>query len=289
MLPVIHSSSSRRKMGPRGLFQWIIFGGVLCVIGWYFISRSLLLSRISAQSRMKGVTKDPLIVGLEQEIEARKSVKGNFSFLAKIGPHKEVKSWQKYGKLNKPKSHDRSGNWLVGWLARRLIAQLSSWLIDCLIEAFLFSVAAGASNLFPVDPESTKIVLFWTNFFGTPDARASLGPKLFEGCPVHQCTSTGDRSKLSTSSAVIFHALDLGDLPGPRRSGQHYVFLIGESPANVVRGNFNEFRVEFFSSMNFIFSNNRSAMQSINQSINVWYDSKSNNQIKIKFYQNFFK
>ena len=141
MLPVIHSSSSRRKMGPRGLFQWVIFGGVLCVIGWYFISRSLLLSRISAQSRMKGVIKDPLLVGLEQEIEARKLVKGNSSFLAKIGPRKEIKSWQKYGKLNKPKSHDRSVgrsiDWLIGWLARRLIVQLFSWLIVWLIDCLI--------------------------------------------------------------------------------------------------------------------------------------------------------
>ncbi|XP_055328684.1 alpha-(1,3)-fucosyltransferase C-like [Paramacrobiotus metropolitanus] len=95
--------------------------------------------------------------------------------------------------------------------------------------------AAQASNLFPVDPDAIKTVLFWTQFFGVPDSRGTMGSKLFDGCPVKQCTATNDKGNLNKADAVIFHALDVDPkaLPGPRGSKQHYVFLIGESPANL--------------------------------------------------------
>ena len=47
-------------------------------------------------------------------------------------------------------------------------------------------------NLFPVDPDSSKLVLFWTSFFGEADARGTLGKRLFAGCPVTQCEATND-------------------------------------------------------------------------------------------------
>ncbi|OQV14680.1 putative Alpha-(1,3)-fucosyltransferase C [Hypsibius exemplaris] len=179
------SASSRKKIGPRVLFQWVVVVGIVCVAGWYFVSRTLLFSRTSWLSQVQ----DPVLSSLEQEIEARKGAKGVFS------------------------------------------------------------------NLFPVDPASVKQVLFWTSFFGTPDARGTLGAKLFEGCPVRQCAATNDRNQIATSDAVIFHALDISsnNLPGPRRSGQHYIFLIGESPANLAGGARVEKTPEDFFDMTFTY------------------------------------
>lgn len=41
----------------------------------------------------------------------------------------------------------------------------------------------------------TKTVLFWTSFFGHNDPRADMGARMFEGCPINKCVTTGDRSK----------------------------------------------------------------------------------------------
>ncbi|GAV02280.1 hypothetical protein RvY_12869-2 [Ramazzottius varieornatus] len=56
-------------------------------------------------------------------------------------------------------------------------------------------------NLFPVDPASNKLVLFWTAFFSEPDSRGAMGRQLFAGCPINQCEATKDQGTLERSEA----------------------------------------------------------------------------------------
>ncbi|XP_055349201.1 alpha-(1,3)-fucosyltransferase C-like [Paramacrobiotus metropolitanus] len=78
-------------------------------------------------------------------------------------------------------------------------------------------------------PKDTKIILFWTKYFG--EENHHLRDNL-NNCPVSNCFLTNDRKYLRASSAVIFHGneFDAQDLPGIRFPNQSYVIFLMESP-----------------------------------------------------------
>lgn len=76
-------------------------------------------------------------------------------------------------------------------------------------------------------PNVTKVILFWTSFFGRPQHLDGLGQ-----CPELNCMLTNDRSYLNQSSALIFHMRDFdwNNFPRYRYQWQRYVFELAESP-----------------------------------------------------------
>ena len=84
-----------------------------------------------------------------------------------------------------------------------------------------------------------KNILFFTTFWDkAPDL--TMGPTLFENCPVNNCFITNNRQELASVSlfdAVIFHMADLErlkpqELPNQqdRNPNQRYVMFFVESP-----------------------------------------------------------
>ncbi|GFY63619.1 alpha-(1,3)-fucosyltransferase C [Trichonephila inaurata madagascariensis] len=77
--------------------------------------------------------------------------------------------------------------------------------------------------------QNSKLILLWTPFFGYWGYFPSEN---FQHCDCRNCEVTTDRSRLSESDAVIFHARDmsLSDLPSIRYPHQRWVFYCLESP-----------------------------------------------------------
>ena len=90
------------------------------------------------------------------------------------------------------------------------------------------------------EKEKQKVVLFWTNYFGDnwKSHFTEFGGDTLPGSddPLSNasCLFTTDRSKLSESSAVVFHGrnFDFNDLPKTRKDSQRWVFYLMESPYN---------------------------------------------------------
>lgn len=78
-----------------------------------------------------------------------------------------------------------------------------------------------------------KRILFWTSYYDRKDMVFGFGqdPFIQAGCPVVNCWTTANRSDLSRSDAVIFHAGDFNpkDLPVQRSQNQRYIFLLLET------------------------------------------------------------
>ena len=90
------------------------------------------------------------------------------------------------------------------------------------------------------EKEKQKIVLFWTNYFSDKwkshfgDFGGETLPGSDDPSSSASCLFTTDRSKLSESSAVVFHGrnFDFNDLPKTRKHSQRWVFYLMESPYN---------------------------------------------------------
>ncbi|KAK4025318.1 hypothetical protein OUZ56_014393 [Daphnia magna] len=74
-----------------------------------------------------------------------------------------------------------------------------------------------------------KLILFWTQYFGTRGYEFKLGQEGFAetGCPIRNCLLTTDRTLFNVSDAVIFHVNDFDerDLPDPRHRRPHQRFI----------------------------------------------------------------
>ncbi|KHJ40825.1 fucosyl transferase [Trichuris suis] len=73
-------------------------------------------------------------------------------------------------------------------------------------------------------------ILMWVPFFGK-----TFGQEVLSTCPDLNCRITNNRSKLKSSSAVVFHDRDVNilDVPKKRLPEQHFVFFLLESPYHV--------------------------------------------------------
>ncbi|GAU99574.1 hypothetical protein RvY_10555-2 [Ramazzottius varieornatus] len=80
-----------------------------------------------------------------------------------------------------------------------------------------------------------KTIVLWNKFRDVVGASNDHPiATLFSRCSVPHCRAIFDRSKLSTSSAVLFHMAEfrLNDLPLSRDPSQHFVFTHFESVGN---------------------------------------------------------
>jgi len=81
--------------------------------------------------------------------------------------------------------------------------------------------------------DKKKLILFWNTYFGRKDFYFGIGNgTLFKRsmCPVHNCETTNDRTRLNESSMILFHMRDnIDELPKFRRSAQRWVFVLDES------------------------------------------------------------
>lgn len=80
-----------------------------------------------------------------------------------------------------------------------------------------------------------KTVLLWNSLFGERNFFFGEGD-IFRGCPVNSCKFSNDRDYLHVEDfdAVLFHGneMDVREVPARRRTGQFYVYVNLESPAN---------------------------------------------------------
>ena len=81
--------------------------------------------------------------------------------------------------------------------------------------------------------EEPKTILFWTSWFNRTTVEEELQIS-FDGCPINNCRTTQDRSKVNESDAVFFHIYyvdKLEPLPTYRRPDQRYIMMSFESPS----------------------------------------------------------
>jgi hypothetical protein len=83
---------------------------------------------------------------------------------------------------------------------------------------------------------SLKLILYWNGFFDNADFSYGLGKKepfLNNKCPVTNCETTNDKSRLAEADLVLVHMRDKIDkIPSLRPPNQRWVFVLYESPAN---------------------------------------------------------
>jgi hypothetical protein len=81
-----------------------------------------------------------------------------------------------------------------------------------------------------------KVILFWNPFFGNQDYGFGLGEREpFEknNCPVTNCETTNDKSRIGEADLVIVHMRDhVPTPPNNRPQNQRWVFLLYESPVH---------------------------------------------------------
>ncbi|CAF0874778.1 unnamed protein product [Brachionus calyciflorus] len=82
--------------------------------------------------------------------------------------------------------------------------------------------------------EKIKKILFWTPFFGDPKFAFGLGvkePFKQNLCPVYNCETFNDRSRVNEADIVIVHMRDtIPDIPKNRPKNQRWIFTVFESP-----------------------------------------------------------
>ena len=80
----------------------------------------------------------------------------------------------------------------------------------------------------------TKLILFWNPFFSSQDYYFGLGEKtpfIKNNCPVVNCETTADKSRLNESHVVITHMRNsIENLPKYRPVNQRWIFFLWESP-----------------------------------------------------------
>ncbi len=87
------------------------------------------------------------------------------------------------------------------------------------------------------NPQTRKIILFWTPFFRDPSYGFKMGhqPFIDHGCAVTECETTNDRRKLGQSDVLVMHMAEppiFFDRPKYRKPHQQWVFFMHESPLN---------------------------------------------------------
>jgi hypothetical protein len=79
-----------------------------------------------------------------------------------------------------------------------------------------------------------KLILFWTTWFGDPKFNYGLGkaqPFVQDGCPIDNCETTNDKSRLNESDLVVVHMGDtIEQIPKFVDSKQRWIFFRHESP-----------------------------------------------------------
>ena len=88
-----------------------------------------------------------------------------------------------------------------------------------------------------------KLILYWNGFFGHGDFSYGLGieePFLNKKCPVTNCETTNDKSRLAEVDLVLVHMRDdIETIPPNRPANQRWVFVLYESPVH--SGNFGKY------------------------------------------------
>lgn len=94
----------------------------------------------------------------------------------------------------------------------------------------------SSADVYKKDP---KTILFWTPYYLRADFNFGYGrdPFVAAGCRVSNCRTTSNRSELSRSDAVIFHALQLkkDDLPSIRLPNQRYIYYLVETMPDSIK------------------------------------------------------
>jgi len=92
-----------------------------------------------------------------------------------------------------------------------------------------------------------KLMLYWNGFFGHADFSYGLGkekPFLINKCPVTNCETTNDKSRLAEVDLVLVHMRDqIAAIPSNRPTHQRWVFVLYESPMH--SGNFQKYNGNF--------------------------------------------
>nr|XP_027210879.1 alpha-(1,3)-fucosyltransferase C-like [Penaeus vannamei] len=95
-------------------------------------------------------------------------------------------------------------------------------------------VTAPPVNLTRLDTKQTKLILYWTSWFGgkwagrfTTDTKEGMREV---GCPEWHCEFTYDRTRLEEAHAVLIPSLQFGRHPPTRRPWQRWVWVDVESP-----------------------------------------------------------
>jgi len=94
---------------------------------------------------------------------------------------------------------------------------------------------------------SPKLILYWNGFFGHADFSYGLGkeePFLKKKCPVTNCETTNDKSRLGEADLVLVHMRDgVEAIPSQRPVNQRWVFVLYESPFH--SANFQKYNGKF--------------------------------------------
>ena len=95
---------------------------------------------------------------------------------------------------------------------------------------------------------SNKLILFWNKFYGDESFYYRLGKKtpfVYNNCPVMNCETTNDKSRLNEADLVVVSMTD--GIPSvnrnPRPEKQRWVFLTIESPIHT--NSFTEYNGQF--------------------------------------------
>jgi len=99
----------------------------------------------------------------------------------------------------------------------------------------------------PVENATTKIILDWTGFFGSPMSNKwvlwffrifnedqNFLSSYIVDCPFYNCEITNNRTLQNQSDAIVFHMRDfnMSDLPKDRLDFQYFAFFLVESPVH---------------------------------------------------------
>jgi ferredoxin-like protein FixX len=84
--------------------------------------------------------------------------------------------------------------------------------------------------------KNLKKILFWNLFYGDDSFYYSLGkrgPFIMNSCPVTNCETISDKSRLNEADLVVVSMTDsMHDIPYKRPKSQRWVFTLIESPAH---------------------------------------------------------
>ncbi len=98
-----------------------------------------------------------------------------------------------------------------------------------------------------IDPAKTKVILFWNSFGYSDDYDFGTGTAPFHAwrCPVANCETTTDRSRLSEADVVMFHGPDIQSFPSERPQDQRYVLFQEEPYYELSDRNFPKYKDKF--------------------------------------------